>query len=171
MVRTISVSTAFTKQSNKDMHFLIATLRPNHQTGWLPQGWTDTRAYPSYNWKSRFDPRSANCSVPNASASFLPNHTRRSIFSGAVDRALKASHLCLSLGSFSSPYTNALAFTGNETVLKKEKTLSMRPLNNTQMDLLQSVSVLQHPNEHLGDKPQKILDPAQFLSDRPFVHH
>lgn len=47
----------------------------------------------------------------------------------------------------------------------------MRPLNNTQMDLLQSVSVLQHPNEHLGDKPQKILDPAQFLSDRPFVHH
>lgn len=55
--------------------------------------------------------------------------------------------------------------------IEKKKTLSMRSLNNTQMDLLQSVSVLQHPNEHLGDKPQKILDPAQFLSDSPFVHH
>lgn len=47
----------------------------------------------------------------------------------------------------------------------------MRPLKNTPVDLLQSVSVLQYPNEHSREKPQKTADPAQFLTDNPSVHH
>lgn len=35
VVRIFLVSTAFTKQSNKDVCFPITALRPNHQTAWL----------------------------------------------------------------------------------------------------------------------------------------
>lgn len=103
VVRMFSVSTALTKQRNTVVPFPIATLRPTHQLV-APQGRTDIRAYPSYNKKSWFDAHSVNCSVPKASASFLSNHTWQSIFSEATDTALKASHLCLSLESFSSLY-------------------------------------------------------------------
>lgn len=103
VIRMFSVSTALTKQRNTVVPFPITTLRPTHQLV-APQGRTDIRAYPSYNKKSRFDAHSVNCSVPKASASFLSNHTWQSIFSEATDTALKASHLCLSLESFSSLY-------------------------------------------------------------------
>lgn len=59
---------------------------------------------------------------------------------------------------------------GNEAILKKN-TLNMSPLKNVVVDLLQSVSVLQHPNEHSHEKPQKTADPAQLLTDKPSVHH
>jgi len=139
-VRILSASTAFTKQSNKGVRFPIATLRPSHQTGWLPRGRTGIRAYPSYNWKSRFEPGSANCSVPKASAAFLSNGAWRSIFSKAVDTALKVP-ICASHRKAPHLRIPTLAFTGNVVTLKT-KALSMRPLNNTRVDLLQSASVL-----------------------------
>ena len=47
----------------------------------------------------------------------------------------------------------------------------MRPLKNALVDLLQSVSVLQHPNERSREKPHKTTDPTQFVTNNPSAHH
>lgn len=131
VVRIFFVRTTFTKQRNTDVHFSIATLRPSHQSEWLPQGRTDIQAFlpitENPGWMHALHP-TVNCSIPKVSAYLLSNHTWQSIFSEATEHSLKgipsvcqwkASHLSIS----------ALVFTGSEAILKKN-TLSMSPLKN-----------------------------------------
>lgn len=121
------------------MDFPTATLRSNQQAGWLPQRYTSLQAYPSSNWKSKLDPCSVNCSVPQAIT--LHNQWFQSLLT-----QLKESHLCPSQERFSSLYViirkrlvkkTCISIHRAGRCIKKRKASSMKSLNRTRMDLLE----------------------------------